>query len=111
MWMPGKRNRFRDVVERQLALFSDDHDRLITRARARLAAYHEESDPDLAQLHYGEHEDYAEDVELELLAMRDRMASTMEERHRKRYLREFSRQAMRMYGDLLPHLKFGRDQD
>jgi hypothetical protein len=90
-------------------MFQDEHGDLVSRGRASLRAYHDESDPDLALERYAEYDDLSEDVEEHLYDMCVHFAGTLESHMRRRYVREFDRQARRAYGDLIPQLNlFGR---
>jgi hypothetical protein len=85
-----RRNRFGDVITRQLALFLDEHRDVVEECDERLAAYNA-ADRDEAEELYG---DYVDAVETgtELLAdMRDRFGATLAGDDAERYGAEFNR--------------------
>jgi isocitrate dehydrogenase kinase/phosphatase len=85
-----KRGRFRDVIERQLALFEREYPEVIEEARERLDAYNK-ADRDDAEELYG---DYIDAVETgtELLAdMRWEYIRTLDEVAAEEYEAEFNR--------------------
>jgi hypothetical protein len=111
MWPFRSSRAFREVVDRQLSIFSADHDELVTGARAARAAYARETDPAAAQDAYAEHDELAERVEELLDDMYRSYAGTLEADMRRRYRRMFARRAKATYGDLLPRLTFDSDDD
>ena len=84
---------------------------MIERARASLRAYHDEHDPELAQLAYADHDDASEDIEIALHTMCTSYASTLAPGQARRYLRAFDRQARDAYRDVAPHLNLYGRQD
>ena len=62
MW-PFRRQSFREVVDRQLSIFAQDHTALVDQARAALANYHAQPNVQMAQEKYQEHDELAEEVE------------------------------------------------
>jgi hypothetical protein len=110
MW-PFHRRRFRELVDRQLAIFAADHHDLVTQARSALVRYGEEADPRAAQQQYGEHDELAEQVEELLDDMYRNFAATLEPGPAKLYRAEFARRARAAYGDLLPRLSFDPPED
>ncbi|MBC7644453.1 MAG: hypothetical protein H7123_04945 [Thermoleophilia bacterium] len=92
---------FRDLVLRQIALFASEHSDKVLSARAALRAYDDDRDPTTALERYADHDDLAEDVELILTDMCERYASTLEPRMAKRYVKVFTKEARKVYGDLL----------
>lgn len=110
MW-PFRRRRFRDLVNRQLAIFAHDHERLVMEARSALVGYGTEPDASQALQRYGEHDELAEQVEDHLDAMYRNFSHTLEPKAAKEYRREFARRAKAVYGDLLPRLTFDSDED
>lgn len=110
MW-PFRRRRFRDLVNRQLAIFAHDHAHLVVDARSALVGYGTEQDPSTALEHYGEHDELAEQVEELLDDMYRNFSSTLEPKAAKEYRREFARRAKSVYGDLLPRLTFDSRED
>jgi hypothetical protein len=92
-----RRDRFSDLISRQLDLFERDHAALVDEVRERLAAYNA-ADRDQAEELYG---DYLDAVETgtELLAdVRDTYALTLGEGLDERYLAEFNRAVARRLG-------------
>jgi hypothetical protein len=110
MW-PFRRQSFREVVDRQLTIFAQDHTALVDQARAALASYHAHADVREAQEHYGDHDELAERVEDLLDDMYRHFAATLEPAARKTYRRQFAKRARSVYGDLLPRLTFDSDED
>jgi hypothetical protein len=110
MW-PFRRNQFREVVDRQLAIFAQDHGDLVEQARAALASYHAQPDVREAQERYQEHDELAEQVEELLDDMYRHFAGTLEPSAAKGYRRQFARRAKSAYGDLLPRLTFDDPED
>ena len=110
MW-PFRPQRFRDVVDRQLAIFATDHADLVERARAALAAYHAQPDPRTAQERYQEHDELAEEVEELLDDMYRNFARTLDDKAAAGYRRTFAKRARTAYGDLLPRLTFDPPED
>jgi isocitrate dehydrogenase kinase/phosphatase len=85
-----RRGRFRDVIERQLALFEREYPEVIDEARERLDAYNR-AERDEAEELYG---DYIDAVETgtELLAdMRWEYIRTLDEAAAEEYEAEFNR--------------------
>jgi hypothetical protein len=110
MW-PFHRQSFREVVDRQLAIFAQDHSDLVDQARAALAGYHAQADVRAAQEQYQEHDELAEQVEELLDDMYRNFSSTLEPAAAKAYRRQFARRAKATYGDLLPRLTFDPPED
>jgi hypothetical protein len=110
MW-PFRRNAFREVVDRQLAIFAQDHGDLVEQARAALAGYHAQADIREAQERYQEHDELAEEVEELLDDMYRNFAATLEPAAAKSYRKQFARRAKVAYGDLLPRLSFDPPED
>lgn len=110
MW-PFRRQSFREVVDRQLAIFAQDHGELVAEARDALASYHAQPDARAAQELYGQHDELAEEVEDLLDAMYRNFASTLEPAAASTYRRQFARRAKATYGDLLPRLSFDPPED
>jgi hypothetical protein len=110
MW-PFNRRAFREVVDRQLAIFAADHTALVDQARAALASYHAQPDVRAAQEQYQEHDELAEEVEDLLDAMYRNFARTLEPKAEQAYRKQFIRRAKAQYGDLLPRLTFDPPED
>ncbi len=84
------RGRFVDLVERQIALFTAEHDGLIRDTEAALEAYNR-APRDEAEERYGDYLDLVE-TGTELLAeLRDGFAATLEERAAAEYEEAFNR--------------------
>ena len=84
------RGRFVDVIERQLALFTAEHEGLIRDAEAALAAY-DRSPRDEAEQRYGDYLDLVETGTDELVALRDNFAATLDESAAEEYRELFNR--------------------
>ena len=110
MW-PFRRHNFREVVDRQLSIFAQDHTALVDQARAALRNYHAQPDAVHAQEHYGDHDELAEEVEEHLDDMYRNFASKLEPSAAKAYRKQFARRAKATYGDLLPRLTFDPPED
>lgn len=110
MW-PFNRHAFREVVDRQMSIFAQDHGELVEQARAALAGYHAQADAQEAQERYGEHDELAEQVEELLDDMYRNFAATLEPTQAKAYRKQFARRAKAAYGDLLPRLSFDPPED
>lgn len=110
MW-PFRSHNFREVVDRQLLIFSQDHSELVDQARVALHSYQSQPDTRTAQEHYGEHDELAEEVEDLLDDMYRHFAATLEPAAAKAYRKEFARRAKSVYGDLLPRLTFDPPED
>jgi hypothetical protein len=85
-----RRNRFGDLITRQLDLFERDHRDVIEEAQARLDAYNR-ADRDQAEELYGDYVDAVETGTDILTDIRDAYARTLEEGVEERYEREFNR--------------------
>ncbi|HET6657065.1 MAG TPA: hypothetical protein VFG61_04135 [Gaiellaceae bacterium] len=72
------RGRFVDLVERQIALFTAEHDGLIRDTEAALEAYNR-APRDEAEERYGDYLDLVETGTDELLELRDNFAATLDE--------------------------------
>ena len=110
MW-PFRRHAFCEVVDRQLAIFAQDHSELVDQARAALAGYHAQPDVRAAQEQYQEHDELAEEVEELLDDMYRHFAATLEPNAERAYRKQFARRAKAAYGDLLPRLTFDPPED
>ncbi len=84
-----RRERFGDVIERQLDLFERDYPYVIEEARERLAAYNR-ADRDEAEELYGDYVDAVETGTEILADLRDAYARTLEEGVDERYERAFN---------------------
>jgi hypothetical protein len=77
------RSRYHDVIERQLAMFADDHRPLLVRIGDAKRRYERARGADSEEA-YGDYMELVEEAEDELLALRDRYAATMVGRERSR---------------------------
>jgi hypothetical protein len=102
--MPFRRDRFADVVDRQLDLFERERDDLIAAAAAALRAYHA-ADRDDAPAHYERYEDAVEEGTDELVELRDAYAQTLDDDTAEEYRDAFNRRARKRLPD------FGVDLD
>ena len=84
------RRRFRDVIERQLRLFVEEHDELIRECAEALARY-DASERDSAEELYGDYVDLVETGTEALADMRDRFAQTLSDDDAQRYEAGFNR--------------------
>src|SRR5690349_17127972 len=104
------RSRYHDVIERQLAMFADDNRPLLVRISDAKRRYERARGADSEEA-YGDYIELVEEAEDELLALRDRYASTMEGRERSRYQREFTRAAERRLPTLQARRMYERAMD
>ena len=89
------RNRYAEIVDRQLELFAEEHRDLIDEVHDRLAAYNRADRSEAEEL-YGDYRDSLE-AGTEILAdMRDNYASTLDDPDL--YLRAFQRGVARRLG-------------
>jgi hypothetical protein len=91
-----RRNRFGDLIDRQLRLFAEDHADRLERIRLLRAEYAASSAEDAEGL-YGDYADELDWAAEELAALRDAYSATLDEDSGERYLREFSRLARRSF--------------
>jgi isocitrate dehydrogenase kinase/phosphatase len=84
------RQRFGEVIGRQLELFERDHADVIREAQERLAQYNA-ADRDEAEELYGDYVDAVETGTEILADIRDHFARTLDEETAGRYEREFNR--------------------
>jgi hypothetical protein len=85
-----RRDRFRDVIKRQLDLFAQDEDGLIAESRQKEAAY-SRAPRDDAEESYGDYMDAVETATEALADMRDRFARTLDDATAEQYEAEFNR--------------------
>jgi len=85
-----RRNRFKDMIARQLDLFAQDEDGLIAESREKEAAY-SRAPRDEAEETYGDYMDAVETVTEALADMRDRFARTLDEDAAEEYEADFNR--------------------
>ena len=84
------RGRFVDLVERQIALFTAEHEGLIRDTEAALAAY-DRAPRDEAEERYGDYLDLVETGTDELVALRDNYAATLDSDSSEQYEQVFNR--------------------
>jgi transcription elongation GreA/GreB family factor len=96
--MPFRRDRFADVVNRQLDLFERDRGDLIAAAESALRAYHG-ADRDDAPAHYERYEDAVEEGQDDLLELRDAYAATLDEDTAEDYRDTFNRRVRKRFPD------------
>ncbi|MDQ4081612.1 MAG: hypothetical protein M3123_01785 [Actinomycetota bacterium] len=89
-----RRDRFRDVAERQLDLFERERAGLMDDAEAALAAY-DAAGRDEAEERYGDFLDLVETGQDELIELRENYATTLDETTRDEYREVFNRLARR----------------
>jgi tRNA G10 N-methylase Trm11 len=85
-----RRDRFGDVISRQLDVFEVDEAALIAECRGKERAY-DRTDRDEAEEAYGDYMDAVESATEALADMRDRFARTLDEEASERYEAEFNR--------------------
>jgi len=84
------KDRFVDLVERQLALFAAEHEGLIRDTEAALAAYNR-AVRDEAEERYGDYLDLVETGTYELVELRDNYSATLDEDSSDEYEELFNR--------------------
>jgi hypothetical protein len=84
------RRRYREVIERQLALFARDHAALIAEVDEAQRAY-DRAPRDEAEERFGEYSDLVESATETLADLRDHFASTLEEEAAELYCEAFNR--------------------
>ena len=92
--MPFRRDRFRDVAERQLNLFERERAGLMEDAEAALRAY-DEAGREEAEERYGDFLDLVETGQDELIELRENYATTLDDEAREEYRAAFNRIARR----------------
>ena len=94
--MIRRRGRFGDVIERQLALFAEEHAGLIADCEAALRAY-DRAGREEAEERYGDFVDLVETATEVLAGLRDGFASTLDDGAAATYRAEFSQAVARRY--------------
>jgi hypothetical protein len=84
------RRPFRDVIERQLALFATEHADLIHEVRTAERAY-DRAERDDAEERYGDYSDLVETATETLADLRDHFASHLDEETAELYCTAFNR--------------------
>ena len=90
------RRRFGDLVDRQLALFVEEHADLLRDCDDALRAYNA-ADRDEAGEHYERFGDLQEEVNETLEDIRDRYGATLDDSLADRYAAEFDRAAAKRF--------------
>jgi hypothetical protein len=90
------RRRFGDLVDRQLALFVEEHADLLRDCDDALRAYNA-ADRDDAGEHYERFGDLQEEVNDALEDIRDRYTATLDDSLAERYTAEFDRAAAKRF--------------
>jgi hypothetical protein len=91
-----RRDRFADVIRRQLDLFERDNRDVIEEAQERLEAYNR-ADRDEAEELYGDYVDAVETGTEILADVRDAFARTLDEGIDEEYEREFNRAVLKRW--------------
>ncbi|HVS85402.1 MAG TPA: hypothetical protein VHD91_07210 [Gaiellaceae bacterium] len=91
-----RRNRFKDVIARQLDLFALDEEGLIAECRAKEDAY-SHAPRDEAEESYGDYMDAVETATEALADMRDRFARPLDEDAAEEYEDAFNRAVRRRW--------------
>lgn len=90
------RRRFKDLIDRQLALFAEEHGDLIVEARQAERAY-DRAARDEAEERYGDYSDLVETATELLADLRDHFASTLDEEASELYCTAFNRAVLRRW--------------
>jgi len=85
-----RRRRFGDLIDRQLALFVEQHAELLRECEEAIAKY-DAAERESAEELYGDYVDLVETGTEALADMRDRFAQTLSERDAEEYEAEFNR--------------------
>ena len=94
--MSFRRDRFGDLVRRQLDLFAEDERELLAEADAAERAY-DAAERDGAEEAYGDYQDRVDWAAQDLLALRDAYAATLDADTAAVYGRAFSRGVRRRF--------------
>lgn len=94
-----RRERFRDVIARQLDLFVEDEADLLEEAREKSRVY-ERADREDREEAYGDWSDVVETATEALADMRDRFAGTLDEDAAGTYEDSFNRAVRKRWPDL-----------
>ena len=85
-----RRRRFGDLIDRQLALFVEQHAELLRECEEAIAKY-DAAERESAEELYGDYVDLVETGTEALADMRDRFAQTLSEHDAEEYEAEFNR--------------------
>lgn len=91
-----RRDRFRELVERQLDLFAEDEADLLAEADAKLRVY-DAAERDEAEEAFGDYQLVLAAIGDALEELRDTYARTLDEDAREAYERSFDRAALRRH--------------
>jgi hypothetical protein len=91
-----RRNRFREVVDRQLALFAEDEAELLREAEEADAAW-TEADRDDAEELYGDYQLAVDTIGERLYDLRETYAATLDDATAAEYRDRFSRAALKRF--------------
>jgi hypothetical protein len=94
-----RRNRFGDLVRRQLDLFEEDEAELLREAETAVRAY-DEAERDDAEEAYGDYQLVLESVVESLEELRDTYAMTLDDDSRDTYEQAFDRAARKRFPTL-----------
>lgn len=94
-----RRNRYRDVIARQLDLFVEDEADLLEECRAKAATY-ERAPREDAEEAYGDYVDAVETATEALADMRDRFAQALGAAAAEEYEESFNRAVRRRWPEL-----------
>jgi hypothetical protein len=86
-----RRNRFADVIARQLDLFAEDEERGLLEEIREAKDVYDRADRDDAEERYGDYVDVVEAATEALADMRSRFARTLDERAAEEYEAAFNR--------------------
>ena len=98
--MSFRRDRFGDLVRRQLDLFAEDEAELLEEAAAAERAYGETSRDDAEEV-YGDYQLVLESIADRLGELRDTYAGTLDEDAAEQYAASFEREARRRHPQVL----------
>ena len=94
-----RRNRFGDLVRRQLDLFEEDEAELLQEAETALRAY-DDAEREDAEEAYGDYQLVLESVVESLEELRDTYATTLDDDSREAYEQAFGRAARKRFPTL-----------
>jgi hypothetical protein len=94
-----RRQRFGDLVRRQLDLFEEDEAELLREAETAVQAY-DDAEREEAEAAYGDYQLVLESVVESLEELRDTYAMTLDDESRKAYELTFSRAARKRFPTL-----------
>lgn len=104
------RRRFGDLIDRQLAMFAEDHADLLERIAAARETY-DDAPREEAEERFGDYQDLvAEGTEL-LAELRDSYSSTLDDDAVDEYEDAFNFAVVRRFGDLALELTDDADED